>query len=223
MEVVAGGARGWLESAASCISTPGDFPKSSGKGSPYVPTQKPMLAQLDELPPQRPDCAPPLDDPDAGTWFVLHTKSNLEWRLAKELSRIGLEYFLPTYQKVIRTADRRRTVSILPLFKNYLFLRGNEHAPGLAYGTFKIRNVINVVNQKRIRADLANLELALGINPRAEPCGVVQGRRYRVAEGPFEGVIGKVVERGKDTLIVLSVDPCGSVVMEIDSSKLEPL
>lgn len=197
-------------------------PKSAGKGSPYPPNQINMLL-LDESPPQRPDCALPLDDPDAGTWFVLHTKSNLEWRLVQDLQRLGLDFYCPQCERTTRTAERKRTVSILPLFKNYLFLRGDAHAPGKAYGTFKLRNVIPVVNQDRIRKDLVNLERALTANPRVEQCTFVDGKRYRVAEGPFEGIVGVVVRRGKDTLIVLSVESCGSATMEIDGSKLEPV
>jgi transcription antitermination factor NusG len=181
-----------------------------------------MLAPPEAIPPQRPAGSPALDRQDAGEWWVLHTKSNLEWQLATDLLRLGIDYYLPQSESVARARGGGRAVSRLPLFKNYLFLRGDEFAPGKALATLKVRNVIRVVNQPRIRRDLLNLSHAIEINPRIEQCDfAVTGRRVRITCGVFEGVEGVVVSRGKFDLLVVEVESCGKAVMELPTSKLE--
>lgn len=180
-----------------------------------------MIATLDECPPARLDCAPAIDDADAGEWHLVQAKRQREKRLAVDLYRLGLDFFFPISERVKKTAWRQRIVSYAPLFPPYLFLRGGQEEIGAALGTQFIHRVARIPNQNRLRRELANIERAIALNPRIEQCEfAVQGRRVRVTEGAFEGLEGIVLKRGKDTLIVISVEQVGQAAMEIDAGLL---
>ncbi len=50
-------------------------------------------------------------------WYVLHTKANAEYRVARYLDQQGIETFLP----VVRAARPRPGYTTVPLFPSYLF------------------------------------------------------------------------------------------------------
>ncbi len=55
----------------------------------------------------------------AECWYVLHTKANAEYRVARHLDRRGIETFLP----LVRAVRPRPGYSTVPLFPSYLFAR----------------------------------------------------------------------------------------------------
>lgn len=210
----------------------GGFPGGkTGKGGPYVinqPSPLPMLNTLEIVPLERPECAPALDDPDAGTWWIAFTKSNRHYDFVRLAARDGIEYYLPLAERVTQTAEHKRRVSSYPLFGPYCFIRGDKFMPANALATQMLRQVIPVVNQDRLRRDLANLGAALNA-PKGRQIErtelAVTGRKVRVAEGAFEGVYGTVAgRRGNSELLLIQVEGMmGGAVMEIDASKLEPV
>src|SRR5215469_802635 len=54
-------------------------------------------------------------------WYVLYTRANHEKKASKEISRRGMESFLPVYQTTRRWSDRRVQVD-MPLFAGYVFV-----------------------------------------------------------------------------------------------------
>lgn len=175
---------------------------------------------------ERPAAAPPLDDPDAGTWFVAFTKSNRHYDFVRLAARAGIEYFLPLAERVTTCPRGKRRVTTYPLFGAYCFFRGTPYTPAEALATLMLRGVITVNNQSRIRNDLANLERALSSRDgrRMERCDLaVTGRKVRITEGPLQGLYGTVLQRGRDTLLVIQVEGMfGGAVMEIGAERLEP-
>jgi hypothetical protein len=209
----------------------GDFPQSErGKGSPYALSQPPlpMLSTIESVPLERPECAPALDDPDAGIWFIAFTKSNRHYDFVRLAARDGIEYFLPLAEKTTRVSNGKQTVTQYPLFGAYAFFRGDKYTPSTALATQMLRQVIPVVDQDRLRRDLANLGTALSA-PRGRRIErtdlAVTGRKVRVADGAFEGVYGTVAgRRGNSDLLLIQVEGMmGGAVMEIDAAKLEPV
>src|SRR5271165_4662106 len=54
-------------------------------------------------------------------WFAAYTSANHEKRAAAEISRRGVESFLPLYRAVRRWSDRRVQLE-MPLFPGYVFV-----------------------------------------------------------------------------------------------------
>lgn len=180
----------------------------------------------DELTCERPACAPALDDPDAGTWFIAFTKSNRHYDFVTLAGRASIEFYIPMAERIRTVAGGKRCVSTYPLFGPYLFFRGNQYTPAEALGTLMLRAVIPVVDQAKIRNDLANLDRALSSKNgrRVERCDVaIVGKRVRVSSGALEGLYGTVAgRRGNSDLLLIQVEGMmGGAIMEIDAGKLE--
>lgn len=159
----------------------------------------------------------------AGTWYVAHTHSRCEKAVAAELQRRGIAFYLPMAERMSRSGGRRYLVDE-PLFRGYCFFAGDEQTPPLVMGTHKVCRTIEVVDQDRFCSQLSAIEKALQIQPRLEACAfAVPGRMCRVRSGALEGVKGRVLQRGKDMLIMLEVTTLGQCVpFTIDGDELEP-
>lgn len=213
-----------------CIPTACVTSLERRKGSPYanrLTSFNPMTALIDAVPLERPDCAPALDDPDAGTWFLALAKSNRHYDFCRMAGERGIEFYLPLAERIRQTPDGKRRMTSYPLLGAYCFFRGTIYTPADALGTQMLRQVIQVKDQPKIRRDLANLEMCL-CRPggrRMEYSEVtVTGKRVRVSSGPYEGCYGTVAGcRGNSDLIQIQVEGVmGGAVLEISAGKLEP-
>ncbi|HTL29288.1 MAG TPA: transcription termination/antitermination NusG family protein [Tepidisphaeraceae bacterium] len=162
-------------------------------------------------------------DGQQASWFVLHTKSRQEKRLAEELCAGGISHFLPQLQLTRRYGDRRAIVNV-PLFPGYLFLRGTVEDAYRAERTRRVAKIIPVRDQQRISWELRNISLALAYHAVLEPYHALQrGIRVQVVAGPFMGLEGVIEERKSDRL-VLQVEMLGRAVsLEVDGAVLEPI
>ena len=141
-------------------------------------------------------------------WLVVNTHSNREVLAERNLIRQGFEVYGPVIQKQIRHARRVHDV-LRPLFPGYLFVRRDSRElrwrPILS--TLGVRSVVcngeepSLLHGSLI-ADLKARERDGIIARSASPLKV--GHTVRVARGPFDGLVGKIIELcEKDRLIVL--------------------
>jgi len=159
-----------------------------------------------------------------GRWWVAHTRARQEKALAWDLLGRGIGYFLPMSECVTYSGGRKRRV-MRPLFTSYLFLCGQDSDRYAAMTTNRVFQMINVVDQANLVAELAALERALAGDAELAMCLLPEvGRRCRVTSGPFKDTEGVVIEHGKRARLVLSVSILGQgAAMEIDASLLQPI
>jgi transcription antitermination factor NusG len=145
---------------------------------------------------------------DGRRWYACHTRARSEKRVAALLLERDVAAFLPTVALVRKWADRRRIVAF-PLFPGYVFARfelTHLHSvlsvPGLATVVrlggrpAPIRDA-EIENLRRVAAALS----LTGTRPEPQP--FQRGNVVRVADGPFRGVRGVVIElRGRRRLLV---------------------
>jgi hypothetical protein len=155
-------------------------------------------------------------------------------RNAADGDPLAAHYFLPMDQ-LARVSARGRYVFHRPVFPGYVFCAGGKDrddkdgAAGVAadlFATGRICKTIEVKDQARLVRDLDRLDLALRLNPHADPCpGVVQGKPCRVMSGAFAGFEGVVLRKPTGTmLIVLEVYTMNRpVVLEVPAADVEPL
>jgi transcription antitermination factor NusG len=118
-------------------------------------------------------------------WYLIRTKSGKEQYVHRELSRRLPETFMP----MLETRSRQRTVSLLPLFPQYLFARLE-----LAAHYFEIRYMPGVVGFISTGCEPLAVTQTIVDNVRSR-CrdGVVQiprrpfqhGQHVRIISGPF--------------------------------------
>lgn len=162
--------------------------------------------------------------PERWPWWVVHVRSRQEKLLARECRRREVPFYLPLREHR-SPRDRRRRVSWLPLFPGYLFIRGDlEHERLEVLKTNLCVRVLDVPGQQDLVHDLAQVrrlqELGLPLNPYPE---LTTGSIVRIAEGPFEGLTGRVASlKGKCRFIVSVRFIHRSVSVELDRDVLVP-
>lgn len=157
-------------------------------------------------------------------WHVLHTKSRQEKALARTFDAAGIQYELPLI-KVVRFYGHRKREVVLPLFSNYIFVRGPLEVTYFAMTTRRVVNVISVHDQEGFDRDLKQIRLALAGGAELNPYRYLTvGRRVRVTAGPFKDVEGLIEEKPKPDRLILQIDVLGRAAgLEIDASLLEPV
>ncbi len=124
-------------------------------------------------------------------WYVLYTKPNAEYRVARELERKGVETFLP----LVKTVNPRRGYNSAPLFPSYVFVRVDfaqldmrllRHTPG-------VRTLVQFDNRPAVVPD----EAIAFIRERVEainnvggipPHDFKPGDKVYISSGPLAGL-----------------------------------
>jgi transcription antitermination factor NusG len=159
-------------------------------------------------------------------WYAAYTSANHEKKAAAEISRRGVESFLPLYHTVRRWSDRRVHLD-LPLFPGYVFVR---------LPVTERRRVLEVPGVSTLVAfggtpaalpdeQIEALRTGLTHQLRAEPHPfLTAGRRVRVRTGPFAGIEGFIVRRKNGLRLVVSLELIQrSLAVEIDVGDLEQI
>jgi transcription antitermination factor NusG len=153
-------------------------------------------------------------------WFAIRTTARWEVLASDELSRRGIETYLPLCRVKHRWSDRVKIVE-QPLFSGYLF------------GRFRLADRLRVLETPGVRqivgigaapapipaGDIDNLRTLVAANPLLVPWPYLHaGQKVRIHRGPLAGVEGFVVRAEKGALrVVVSVDLLQrSVAAEID-------
>lgn len=161
-------------------------------------------------------------------WAALYTKPKHEFSAAKQLEAAQVESYLPTVTIVKQWSDRKKKVEE-PLIKGYIFAYINERERILALQQNAIINAVmfqgrtaripawQIENLKNMLAESGDISIEDSIE---------KGEYVKVLEGPFEGVIGIVIEKYNDKMIAINIDllnrsiitklPGGSVVKAIE-------
>jgi len=157
----------------------------------------------------------------AGEWWVVHAKTKHEQDIARRVSRLGLEIFLPLHWH----RSRWRTIVSRPLFPGYLFAAGSWPDAWQVREITRVLNVIRVSDQQTLIAQLVDIHrVTTSGRPVELYAGLVEGVRCRVTDGPFEGLEGTVLRRGASCRIYIAVNVLGqSAEMEIDADLLEAI
>lgn len=192
------------------------------------------------LEPAQPACIVGLDEPGAprrgvaceseidileglGRWWVLHTRSRNEKRVAEELASYGVPHYLPLVP-VEHSYSKRRATFEIPLFPGYVFLRGEHDECDRARRTNRVANILLVRDQDGFRRELAHIFCVVSRGAYVQLFPAIRvGQRCRVSSGALRGVEGVVIREGQRCRMYLSVTMLGqSAVVEIDAALLEP-
>jgi len=157
-------------------------------------------------------------------WWVAHVRSRQEKVLARYLQPLGIPFYLPQREQKIRRAGRS-FLSYLPLFPGYLFFRGTGDDRYTALRSNLIAQVIGVIDQRLLDAELGQLralqESGLPLVPHDY---IGPGDAVSIGEGPFRGYSGTVVRTKGLLRMVVSVTMLRrSVCVELDREVLAPL
>lgn len=131
-------------------------------------------------------------------------------------------YFLPMIERVRVLGGRKRKV-LLPLYAGYVFFCGIEEHRYEAMRTNRVCRTIEVPDQEKLVEELTSLNRGLAGRAKLDfyPHAAI-GERCRITAGPFKGLEGIVIEKSKQTLLVLQVSILGQgASMEISRDLVE--
>jgi len=162
--------------------------------------------------------------PNDAAWHALYTRHQHEKVVAQALSGKGFDVFLPQYRSVHRWKDRQKDCQ-LPLFPNYVFIRGG------------LDRMLNIVTTPGVHfliswggrpADIPSAEIEvirrLVESPfQVEPHPFLKcGDLVRIKSGPLEGIEGILVRKTRGIRLVLSVEMLSkSAAVEVDANMVE--
>jgi len=159
-----------------------------------------------------------------GPLWVAHTRSRNEKTFAWDLTKAGVDYFLPLIERTTISGGRKRRV-LKPLFGSYVFFAGDHEARYQALATNRLCTVLPVPEPQTLRSELEQIHRALAGEAELDPCpGLGVGSWARVRVGAMAGTEGRVIEWKGGTRLVLQVSMLGQgAAVEIDPDLLEPM
>jgi transcription antitermination factor NusG len=160
----------------------------------------------------------------ASGWYALYTRHQCERVVCQALSDKGFDAFLPQYRAIHPWKDRRKEL-LLPLFPNYVFIRGGLDrmlniltTPGVHSFVAWAGRPANIP-QEEIDAVRRLVESSLRIEPHPF---LKCGDWVRIKSGPLEGIQGILVRKRSAYRLVLSVEMLAqSASAEVDISVVE--
>lgn len=161
------------------------------------------------------------------TWYAVYVKSRHEFVAAGDLTRKGIEAYLPTIKKASQWKDRKKVIE-LPLFPGYVFVRVPVY-PGAFLDVLKTRGTVAFVSLEPgtptpVSADEINsLRILIGSGREIDVYpGLKEGMRVRVKNGPLAGVDGVLSRKDNDFLFSVNVELLGrSVAVKVAPQDIE--
>ncbi len=124
----------------------------------------------------------------------------------RSLREGAIGHYSPIIGRRYRSPAGRLRESFSPLFSNYVFLCGDEHARYLAVSTGCISRVIPVTDTKAFVADLKQIKRLIATGaPLSPEARIEAGDRVRVKSGQFAGFEGFVIRRAQQTCLIVEV------------------
>ncbi|MEZ6089203.1 MAG: KOW motif-containing protein [Pirellulaceae bacterium] len=159
---------------------------------------------LGEEPDIFPETVLEMPDDDETQWWALYTRSRQEKKLMRMLREQQISYYSPVIPRRYKSPAGRIRQAYLPLFANYVFVRGTGQSRYDAVSTGCVSRCIEVVDRSQLVTDLRQIRDLIQIGaPLAPEERLVPGDLVRVKSGPFAGFEGTVVQRdGQKRLIV---------------------
>jgi transcription antitermination factor NusG len=142
----------------------------------------------------------------APLWRVFYTRARAEKKTEKRLKQQGIDVLVPKKTELRQWSDRKKEVTV-PLFRNYLFARVDEHD---RLRTLKTNGIVRCVHFHGEPAQLREetVEQLKTTQEAPDRLSVADlrppvGETVTITEGPMQGLTGEVQQhRGQAYLLV---------------------
>jgi transcription antitermination factor NusG len=160
-------------------------------------------------------------------WYAAYTSAKAEKKVARELTRLGIDHYLPLVSTIRQWSDRKKKVEI-PLISSYIFVHitPKEHLPVLQVSG--VANIVHFCGKPVPIPDwqIENLKIVLGsaVKVTREIRQFEKGEEVRIMRGSLVGLRGKILHiKGKHKL-VMSIDALEyNLTIDIDPLFVEPV
>jgi transcription antitermination factor NusG len=149
----------------------------------------------------------PLAAADESPWFAVWTRARAEKVVTDQLHRKHIEAFLPTVARWSRWKDRKKKID-WPLFPGYCFARFD---PQMSLDVLKCVGVAQIITFDGRPAPIPHVEIEairrlVATELQFDPCPLLhEGDMVEVVHGPLKGVVGRLIHKGPQAKLVLSI------------------
>lgn len=124
----------------------------------------------------------------------------------RNLRASDIPYYAPIIPRRYKSPGGRVRQSFLPLFANYVFIRGDEMARYQAVCSGCVSRTIAVTDPVQLVEDLGQIQkLVLTGAPLSPEARIDSGDLVRIRSGRFAGFEGRVIRRHQQTLLIVEV------------------
>ena len=147
-------------------------------------------------------------DQELKKWIALYTKPRHEKVVQEELNQKGFQTYLPLLKERRRWSDRKKWVEF-PMFKSYIFVKTELKESIFILQTSGVVKIIKfgekIATLKESNIQAIRLMIEGGYNPKQIEY-FIKGDPVEVKDGPLKGLIGEVIQIGKDNHLIIRVD-----------------
>ena len=129
-------------------------------------------------------------------WFVVYTRPQQVLKVAEHLSAMGITNYCPTITLVKQYSDRKKKVS-KPLLSSYVMVQLEENQRNKVFSCNGIVRYLFFLGKPAVvPANQINLmqDHLSGVYNDIKVTTLSVGDSHKIAEGPFSGILGKVVQ-----------------------------
>ena len=129
-------------------------------------------------------------------WFVVYTRPQQELKVAEQLSAMGITNYCPTITLVKQYSDRKKKVT-RPLLSSYVMVELEDKERNKVFACSNIVRYLFFLGKPAVvpASDITLMQNHLnGVYNDSKVTTLSVGDSYTITEGPFSGVLGKVVE-----------------------------
>ncbi len=138
-------------------------------------------------------------------WFVIHTKSRCEKKIAKWALQNEIEYYLPQYDS-FRVYRNKKVHFHKVLIPGYFFTKCNFREKEIIVRAGHVANFLLVKNEKELVDDLKRIfEGRRSDLPMNEHAYVEKGYKVKITSGPLIGLEGIIENAENPSQIILNV------------------
>jgi transcriptional antiterminator RfaH len=141
-------------------------------------------------------------------WFALYTKPRSEFKAAGQLDASKINYYLPTVTSIKQWSDRKKKITE-PIIRGYVFIQADERERLLALEQYSIVRCVTERGKPAVIPEwqINNLKKMLEYECDFYVMkGLVPGKRVKIKDGPFTGVVGTYRENENDKTISVSIE-----------------
>lgn len=145
---------------------------------------------------------------DSKFWYALQTKPRQEFKAEKQLSSLGIEYYLPVIVKKNQWRDRVKQINE-PVIRGYVFIKSNEIERLRALEQISICKCLFDQGKPAVIPDwqIENLKRMLRVQSDYFVYeGLVSGTKVEITQGPFTGVIGVIQSTSEKCTFAVSIE-----------------
>ena len=147
-------------------------------------------------------------------WFVVYTRPQQELKVAKELTAMGITNYCPTITLIKQYSDRKKKVT-KPLLSSYVMVELEENQRNNVFACSGIVRYLFFLGKPAVvpATDITLMQDHLiGVYKDSKVTTLSVGDYHTITEGPFSGVLGKVVETN-NTKVKLELTSLGMQII----------